>query len=90
MQNKKEEVRMIIQLGGKSVCGSEFRPDSCTDCSELPNCVLDVFYEQLTKMHTKSCQYQKMVGNKKVCQAKHYCDCKEESDITPGTKYCGL
>lgn len=40
-----ETITITIELGGKPVCGMEGKPESCLDCSELPNCVLDNFYE---------------------------------------------
>lgn len=38
-------VKVRVELGGKSVCGMEGKPDSCLECSELSNCVLDNFYQ---------------------------------------------
>jgi len=52
-QKERNEVCFTFLLGGNSVCGMEEKPDSCTDCSELSNCVLDMFYEELHKpIHT--------------------------------------
>jgi len=42
-----ETIEITVELGGKSVCGMDEKPESCLDCSELPNCVLDNFYETL-------------------------------------------
>lgn len=47
-----ETVTVQVSLCGKSVCGQEQRPDSCLKCSELPNCVLDLFYEKVSKIQT--------------------------------------
>lgn len=42
-------ITFTFLLDGKSVCGQEHRPDRCEDCSEMPNCVLDCFYDALSK-----------------------------------------
>jgi len=44
-----DSITFTFLLGGKSVCGQEQRPDRCEDCSEMPNCVLDCFYDALSK-----------------------------------------
>lgn len=45
-----DKVTITISLTGKNECGNDDRPESCLDCSELPNCVLDTFYDAVNKM----------------------------------------
>lgn len=42
-------ITFTFLLDGNSVCGQEHRPDRCEDCSEMSNCVLDCFYDALSK-----------------------------------------
>jgi len=51
-QPQRDSVTFTFLLGGNSVCGMDGKPESCTDCSEMPNCVLDCFYEVLSRPHT--------------------------------------
>ena len=44
-----KSITFTFLLDGKSVCGQEQRPDRCEDCSEMPNCILDCFYDALSK-----------------------------------------
>ena len=44
-----DSITFTFLLGGKSGGGQEQRPDRCEDCSEMPNCVLDCFYDALSK-----------------------------------------
>ena len=44
-----ESVTIRIGLRGFEECGMDSKPEQCDKCSELPNCVLDCFYDALTK-----------------------------------------
>jgi hypothetical protein len=55
-------IEVTVELGGRSVCGMEDKPDSCLDCSELPNCVLDNFYATIAPIkekHQRNHKHQK-------------------------------
>ena len=45
-----DKITITISLTGKNECGNDDRPESCLVCSELPNCVLDTFYDAVNKM----------------------------------------
>jgi hypothetical protein len=44
-----EKVTFTFNLGGKSECGLEDKPDHCTDYNDLNECVMAMFYDGIGK-----------------------------------------
>ena len=44
-----KSITFTFYLEGRTVCGQEQRPERCEDCSEMSNCILDCFYDALSK-----------------------------------------
>ena len=44
-----DEITITFSLSGRSECGDDDKPESCLDCNDLHECVMNTFYDAVYK-----------------------------------------
>ena len=45
-----DKITITFSLSGRSECGDKDKPESCLDCSDLHECVMNTFYDAVSNL----------------------------------------